>query len=67
MSRRTVLAVAAESEDWLRLLRALRKRLVDAIDSAECVRDLEPLARRLDVVSQEIDDLASRGSHGSRN
>jgi hypothetical protein len=31
---------------------------VDAIDEVTCVRDLEPLARRLDVVSAEITELA---------
>jgi hypothetical protein len=33
--------------------------LVTAIDEVTCVRDLEPLARRLDAVSAEIDDLAA--------
>ena len=41
------------------MLRELRSRLVDAIDEVTCVRDLEPLARRLDAVSREIDDLAA--------
>jgi hypothetical protein len=36
----------------------LRARLVDAIDQVTCVRDLEPLARRLDVISAEISGLA---------
>jgi hypothetical protein len=53
------LARAAASEDRLRLLRELRTRLVNAIDEVTCVRDLEPLARRLDAVSAEIDDLAA--------
>ena len=43
----------------LKLLRELRTRLVNAIDEVTCVRDLEPLARRLDAVSAEIDDLAA--------
>jgi hypothetical protein len=42
----------------LKLLRELRSRLVDAVDEVTCVRDLEPLARRLDVVSAEIAELA---------
>jgi hypothetical protein len=54
---KTALAKAAASEDRLKLLRELRARLVDAIDEVTCVRDLEPLARRLDVVSLEIDEL----------
>jgi hypothetical protein len=58
MPRKTALARAAASEDRLKLLRELRTRLVDAVDSVTCVRDLEPLARRLDAVSAEIDDLA---------
>jgi hypothetical protein len=59
MPRKTALARAAESEDRLKLLRELRSRLVAAIDEVTCVRDLEPLARRLDAVSAEIDDLAA--------
>jgi hypothetical protein len=59
MPRRTALARAAASEDRLKLLRELRTRLVNAIDEVTCVRDLEPLARRLDAVSAEIDDLAA--------
>ena len=59
MPRKTALARAAASEDRLKLLRELRTRLVDAIDGVSCVRDLEPLARRLDAVSAEIDDLAA--------
>jgi hypothetical protein len=59
MPRRTALARAAASEDRLRLVRELRSRLVAAIDEVSCVRDLEPLARRLDAVSAEIDDLAA--------
>jgi hypothetical protein len=58
MPRKTPLARAAASEDRLRLLRELRSRLVDAIDQVTCVRDLEPLARRLDVISEEITHLA---------
>jgi hypothetical protein len=58
MPRRTALARAAASEDRLKLLRELRTRLVNAIDEVTCVRDLEPLARRLDAVSAEIDELA---------
>jgi len=60
MARMTRLCSAAESDDRLALLKEIRARLVDAIDSCECVRDLEPLARRLDVVSVEIDDLLAR-------
>jgi hypothetical protein len=59
MPRRTALARAAASEDRLKLLRELRTRLVNAIDEVTCVRDLEPLARRLDAVSAEIDDLSA--------
>jgi hypothetical protein len=57
---RTALAKAAASEDRLKLLRELRARLVDAIDEVTCVRDLEPLARRLDAVSAEVDELAGQ-------
>jgi hypothetical protein len=60
MPRRSALAVAAASEDRLKLLRELRRRLVNAIGEVTCVRDLEPLARRLDVVSAEIDELAGQ-------
>ena len=56
----TALAKAAASEDRLKLLRELRARLVDAIDEVACVRDLEPLARRLDAVSAEVDELAGQ-------
>ena len=56
----TALGKAAASEDRLKLLRALRARLVDAIDDVACVRDREPLARRLDAVSAEIDELAGQ-------
>lgn len=51
---------AANSDDRLKLLRELRSRLVDAVDSVECARDLEPLCRRLDVISAEIDELAGQ-------
>lgn len=53
----TPLARAAASDDRLALLKELRSRLVSAIDEVRCVRDLEPLTRRLDVVSEEIADL----------
>jgi hypothetical protein len=56
----TPLSVAAESDDRLALLKEIRARLVDAIDDCECARDLEPLCRRLDAVSAEIDDLLAR-------
>lgn len=61
MARRlTPLGEAAASEDRLRLLRELRTRLVDAVDEVTCARDLEPLARRLDAISAEIDELAGQ-------
>jgi hypothetical protein len=59
MNTRSPSERAAASEDRLKLRRELRTRLVDAVDSVTCVRDLEPLARRLDAVSAEIDDLAA--------
>jgi hypothetical protein len=66
MARRlTPLARAAEGDDRLALLKQLRSRLVDAIDECVCTRDLEPLTRRLNVVSQEIDDIL--GSHPSNS
>jgi hypothetical protein len=58
MARRlTPLARAAESDNRLALLKELRSRLVNAIDECVCTRDLEPLTRRLDVISGEIDDI----------
>jgi hypothetical protein len=60
MARMTPLWEAADSNDRLALLKEIHARLVDAIDECECVRDLEPLCRRLDVVSAEIDDLLAR-------
>ena len=48
------------SEDRLKLLRELRTRVVEAIDESTCVRDLEPLARRLAAISAEIDELAGQ-------
>ena len=66
MARRlTPLQRAAESDNRLALLKELRGRLVSAIDECVCVRDLEPLTRRLDVVSQEIDDIL--GVHPSNS
>ncbi len=56
--RLTALAKAAASEDRLALLRQLRTDLVEAFEQAECVRDKEPLARRLQSIAQEIDELA---------
>ena len=58
MARRlTALQRAAESDNRLALLKELRSRLVTAIDECVCVRDLEPLTRRLAAISQEIDDI----------
>ncbi len=66
MARRvTPLRRAAESDDRLALLKEMRSRLVDAIDEVTCSRDLEPLCRRLDAVSQEIEDIL--GSHPSNS
>ncbi len=56
--RVTPLAKAAASEDRLKLLRELRARVVETLDQAQCVRDVEPLARRLAALSAEIDELA---------
>jgi hypothetical protein len=56
--RVTALAKAAASEDRLKLLRELRARLVEAMDEAQCVRDVGPLARRLQSVAEEIAELA---------
>jgi hypothetical protein len=61
----TPLAEAADSDDRLALLKELRARLVDAIDESECARDLEPLCRRLDAISLEIDDLLARAPSSS--
>jgi hypothetical protein len=58
--RVTPLAKAAASEDRLKLLRELRARVVEALDEAQCVRDVEPLARRLAAISAEIDELAGQ-------
>jgi hypothetical protein len=63
--RRSSLAVAAASENRLRFLQELRARLVAAIEEVTCVRDLEPLVRRADVVSQEIDDILALQPSGS--
>ncbi|WP_156736524.1 hypothetical protein [Mycobacterium sp. E3298] len=60
----TPLAKAASSESRLKLLRELRGRLVDAVDRAECVRDVEPLCRRLAAVAAEIEELAEREKSG---
>ncbi len=54
------LAEAAASEDRLKLLRELRARVVKALDEAQCVRDVEPLARRLAAISAEVDELAAQ-------
>ncbi|HTX95093.1 MAG TPA: hypothetical protein VME67_09750 [Mycobacterium sp.] len=56
--RVSALAKAAASEDRLKLLRELRARVVESIDTSTCVRDVEPLARRLAALSAEIDELA---------
>ena len=58
--RVTALAKAAASEDRLKLLRELRARVVEALDQSQCVRDVEPLARRLAAISAEIDELAGQ-------
>jgi len=58
--RVTPLAKAAASEDRLKLLRELRARVVEALDGAQCVRDVEPLARRLAAISAEVDELAAQ-------
>jgi hypothetical protein len=44
----------------LKLLRELRARVVEALDEAVCVRDVEPLARRLAAISAEIDEQAGQ-------
>lgn len=51
------LAAAAASGDRLAFLRELRGRLVESLDAATCVRDTEPLARRLQNIVAEIADL----------
>lgn len=40
------------------MLRALRDRIALEIDNAGCARDVEPLARRLQSLAAEIEDLA---------
>ena len=42
------------------MLRELRARVVEALDQSQCVRDVEPLARRLAAISAEIDELAGQ-------
>ena len=43
----------------MKLLREMRARLVEAIDEVHCVRDLEPLYRRLEVVCADIEELSA--------
>ena len=50
---------AAISEDRLTLLRVMRDRLALELDTSSCTRDVEPLMRRLQSVSAEIDELAA--------
>ena len=52
-------SIAAESEDQLELLRALRTKLAWELDNASCTRDVEPLARRLAVIGEQIADLTA--------
>lgn len=47
---------AAASGDRLKLLRAIRSRLAEAMEDCPA-KDLSPLTRRLQDVVQEIDDL----------
>lgn len=47
---------AAASGDRLKLLRAIRARLAEAMEDCPA-KDLSPLTRRLQDVVQEIDDL----------
>lgn len=47
---------AAESGDRLKLLRAMRARLAEAMEDCPA-KDLSPLTRRLQDIVQEIDDL----------
>lgn len=47
---------AAASGDRLKLLRAIRERLAEAMEDCPA-KDLSPLTRRLQDVVQEIDDL----------
>ncbi len=56
----TPLESAAASEDRLHLLRQLRDALIEAFEQAECVRDKEPIARRLQSLATEIDELAGQ-------
>lgn len=60
LATRTALASAAASEDRLKLLRELRASLVEAYEGATCVRDKEPLARRIAAIACEIDELAGQ-------
>jgi len=53
------IATAAATEDRLALLRALRDKLSSVLDDCGCARDAEPLARRLQSIAEEIEDLAS--------
>lgn len=50
---------AAASEDRLVFLRALRGRLSLDLDCAKSLRDVETLARRLQFLAAEIDEIAA--------
>lgn len=52
---------AADSDDRLKLLLAMRSRVSDALDDPECpARDLASLTRRLQDISKDIAEIRER-------
>ena len=59
MPRKSALAAAADNR--LALLRGLRDELIASFEACDCVRDREPLARRIAALACEISELDVEG------
>ncbi|MCR4606425.1 MAG: hypothetical protein K5771_01695 [Oscillospiraceae bacterium] len=56
------LATIVESNDNLAMLRALRRKLAETIDTTTSARDLPALCRQLQSVSERITELEAQQS-----